>query len=219
MLASWKENYDKLSILKSRDVTLPIQVCIDKAMIFPVVQMWELVHKEGLAPKNWFFRTVVLEKTLESPLDCKEIQPVNPEGNQSWVFIGKTDAEAEAPVFWPPIVKRTLTGKNLDDGKDWGQEEKGVTEDEMVGWHHRFNGHKFEKTLGDSGGQRSLTTVHRTTESCDWATATVKEEKTLQCKLLRSSSPSVLSWLLVPHWLVHHLSCGWTFFVCAQLLH
>ena len=97
--------------------------------------MWEVDHKEGWEPENWFFWTVVLEKTLESPLDCKEIQPVHPKGNQSWVFIGRTDAEAEAPIVWPPDVKNRLTGKDPDAGKDWGQ-EKGATEDEMVGWHH-----------------------------------------------------------------------------------
>ena len=95
--------------------------------------MWEVDHKEGWEPKNWFFWTAELEKTLESPLDCKEIQPVHPKGNQSWVFIGRTDAEA--PIVWPPDVKNRLTGKDPDAGKDWGQ-EKGVTEDEMVGWHH-----------------------------------------------------------------------------------
>ena len=106
--------------------------------------MWELDHKEGSVPKNWYFQTVVLEKTLESPLDDKEIKPVNPKGNQSWIFIGRTDAEAEALVFWPPDVKSRLTGKDPDAGKDWGQEEEGKTEDEMVGWHHQLNGHEFE---------------------------------------------------------------------------
>ena len=108
------------------------------------VWMWELDYKESWALKNWCFWTVVLEKTLESPLDCKEIQPVHPVGDQSWVFIGRTDAEAETPVLWPPDVKSWLIGKDPDAGKDWGQEEKGMTEDEMVGWHHRLNGHEFE---------------------------------------------------------------------------
>ena len=98
--------------------------------------MWELDHKEGWASKNWCFRTAVLEKTLESPLDCKEIKPVNLKGNQSWIFIGRTDAEAEAPILWPPDVKSWLIGKDPDAGKDWRQEEKGATEDEMLGWHH-----------------------------------------------------------------------------------
>ena len=101
--------------------------------------MWELDYKESWAPKNWFFWPVVLEKTLESPLDCKEIQPVHPKGDQSWVFFGRTDAEAETPILWPSDVKSWLIWKDPDAGKDWGQEEKGTTEDEMVGWHHWLN--------------------------------------------------------------------------------
>ena len=107
------------------------------------VWMWELDYKESWAPKNWCFWTVVLEKTLESPLNCKDIQPVHPKGDQSWVFIGRTDVEAEAPILWPPDVKNWLIGKDPDAGKDSGQEEKGTTEDEMVGWHHRLDGHGF----------------------------------------------------------------------------
>ena len=120
------------------------------------VWMWELDHKESWAPKNWCFWTVVLEKTLESPLDCKEIKPVHPKGNQSWVFIGRTDAEAETPILWPPDAKNQLTGKDHDSGKDWRREEKGTTEDEMVGWHHRLDGHESEQTSGDGDGQGSL---------------------------------------------------------------
>ena len=108
------------------------------------VWMWVLDHKEDWVPKNWCFLTVVLEKTLESPLDCKEIKPVNPRGNQSWIFIGRTDAEAETPKLWPPDVKSWFIWKDFDAGKDWRWEEKGTTEDEMVGWHHWFNGHEFE---------------------------------------------------------------------------
>ena len=107
-------------------------------------------------PKNWCFWTMVLEKTLEGPLDCKEIQLVHPKGNQSWIVIGRTDAEAETPVLWPPDGKDWLLRKDPDAGKDWRQEEKGTTEDEMFGWHHRLNGHEFGETLGDSEGQRSL---------------------------------------------------------------
>ena len=107
------------------------------------VWMWELDYKESWAPKNWCFWTVVLEKSLESPLDCKEIQPVHPKGYQSWVFIGKTDVETETPIVWPPDAKSWLIGKDPDAGKYWGQEEKRATEDEMVGWHHRLNGHEF----------------------------------------------------------------------------
>ena len=106
------------------------------------VWMWKLDYKEGWVPKNWCFWTVVLEKTLESPLDCKEMQPVHPKGDQSWVFIGRTDIEAETPILWPPDVKSWLIWKDPDVGKDWRQEKKGMTEDEMVGWHHRLNGHE-----------------------------------------------------------------------------
>ena len=120
------------------------------------VWMWELDYKESWAPKNWCFWTVVLEKTLESPLDCKEIQLVNPKGNQSWLFIGRTDAEAEAPILWPPDVKNWPIGKDPDAGKDWRQEEKGTTENEMVGWHHWLDGHEFEQALGVGDGQGSL---------------------------------------------------------------
>ena len=118
--------------------------------------MWELDHKEGWAPKNWCFQTIVLEKTLESPLDCKEIKPVNPRENQPWIFIGRTDAEAEALILWPPDVNSWLIGKDPDAGQDWGQEEKGVAEDEMAGWHHWLNRHESEQTLGDSEGQGHL---------------------------------------------------------------
>ena len=112
------------------------------------VWMWELDHNEGWGLKNWCFWTVVLEKTLESPLDCKEIKPVNPKGNQPWIFIGGTDAEAEATIVWPPDAKSWLTTKDPDAGNDWRQEEKGTTEDEMVGWHPRLNGHEFEQAPG-----------------------------------------------------------------------
>ena len=108
------------------------------------VWMWELGYNESWAPKNWCFWTMVLEKTLESPLDCKEIQPVHPKGNQSWIFIGRTDVEAEAPILWPPDVKNQLIRKDPDTGNDWRREEKGMTEDEMIGWHHRLDGHEFE---------------------------------------------------------------------------
>ena len=115
--------------------------------------MWELDCEEGWAPKNWCFCTVVLEKTLESPSDCTEIKLVNPKGNQPWIFIGKTDAEAEAPILWPLDVKRQLIWKDLGAGKDWRQEENGTTEDEMVGWRHPLNGHAFEQAPGNGEGQ------------------------------------------------------------------
>ena len=120
------------------------------------VWMWELDCEEGWAPKNWCFWTVVLEKTLESPLDCKEIQPVHPKGDQSWVFIGRTDAEAETPILWPPHVKSWLIGKDPAAGRDGGWEEKGTTEDEMAGWHHRLDAHEFEWTLGVNDEQGGL---------------------------------------------------------------
>ena len=121
------------SILKSRDITLPKNFHLVKAMVFPVVMYrCELNYKESWAQKNWCFWTVVLEKTLESPLDCKEIQPVHPKADQSCVFTGKTDAEAETPILWPPHVKSWLIGKDTDAGRDWGQEEKGTTEDEGI---------------------------------------------------------------------------------------
>ena len=118
--------------------------------------MWELDYTESWAQKNWWFWTVVLEKTLESPLDCKEIQPVHPKGDQCWIFIGRTDVEAETPTLRPPDTKSWLIGKDPNAGKDWRREEKGMTEDEMVGWHHRLNGYEFEWTLGVGNGQRGL---------------------------------------------------------------
>ena len=131
------------SILKSRDITWLTKAHLVKAMVFPVVmygcESWT-TKKESWVPKNWCFWTVVLEKTLESLLDCKEIQPVHPKGDQFWVFIGRTDVEAETPILWPPDW---LTCKDPDAGKDWGQEEKGTTEDEIVGWHHWLNEHEF----------------------------------------------------------------------------
>ena len=120
------------------------------------VWMWELDGEESWVPKNWCFWTVVLEKTLESPLDCKEIQPVHSEGDQSWIFIGMTHAEAEAPVLWPPDAKSQFIKKDLDAGKDWRQEEIRMTEAAMVGWHHWLNGHKSEQTLEDGEEQGSL---------------------------------------------------------------
>ena len=132
------------SVLKSRDITLVTKVHLVKAMVFPVVMNGcELGHKESWAPKNWCFWIVVLEKTLESSLDYKEIQPVHPTGNQSWIFIGGTDSEAETPILWLPDAKNWLIWKDPEAGKDWRQ-EKGMTEDEMFGWHHGLKGHEFE---------------------------------------------------------------------------
>ena len=120
------------------------------------VWMWELDYKESWAPKNWCFWTVVLGKTLESPLDCREIQPVHPKGDQSWVFIGRTDVDAESSILWPPHVQSRLIWKDPDAGKDRGQEEKGTTEDEMIGWHHRLDGHGLGWTPGVGDGQGGL---------------------------------------------------------------
>ena len=132
--------------------------------------MWELDYKESWVPKNWCFWVVVLEKTLESPLDCKEIQAVHPKIDQSWVFIGRIDGEA--PILWPPDVKSWLIWKDPDAGKDWGQEEKGTTEDEMVRWHHRLSGHGFGWTLGVGNGQGGLACCspwgHKELDTTDW---------------------------------------------------
>ena len=138
------------SILKSRDITLPTKVRLVKAMVFSSghVWMWELDCEESWAPKNWCFWTMVLEKTPDSPLGCKEIQPVHSEEYQPWDFFGRNDAKAETPVLWPPHVKSWLIGKDSDAGRDCGQEEKGTTEDEIAGWHHWLNGHESEWTPG-----------------------------------------------------------------------
>ena len=143
-------------ILKSRDITNKIQTSQTYGFSSSHVWMWELDYKESWALKNWRFWTMVLEKTLESPLDCKEIKPFHPKGNQSWIFIGRTDAEAERPILWPTDAKNWLIGKDPDAGKDWRQEEKGVKEDEMVGWHHWLSGHEFEQALRVYDGRGSL---------------------------------------------------------------
>ena len=145
MLAPWKDDQPRQHIKKQRHY-FANKCPSSQSYGFSSnrVWMWELDHKESWVPKNWCFLTVVLEKTLESPLDCKEIQPVHPKGDQSWTFIGITDAEAQTPIIWPPDVKNWLIGKAPDAGKDWRQEEKGMTEDEMVGWHHQCDGHEFE---------------------------------------------------------------------------
>ena len=133
--------------------------------------MWELDHKEGWVPKNWCFRTVVLEKTLWNPPDCKETKPVYPKGNQLCILSGNTDAEAESPILWTPDTKSWLIGKDPDAGKDWRQ-EKGTTEDNMIGWYHWFNGHEFEQTLGDGKGQGNLLCCspwgHKESDMTEW---------------------------------------------------
>ena len=161
------------------------------------IWMWDLDCEESWAPKNWCFWTVVLQKTLEGPLHCKEIQPVHPKGNQSWVFIGRADVEAEAPILWPPDVKSWLIWKVPDAGKSWRQ-EKGMTEDEIVGWHHQLNGHEFEQALGVGDGQGSLVCCSAwgckdldTTEWLNWTEALEKSSE--------SESHSVVSDSLQPH--------------------
>ena len=135
------------SLLKSWDVTVPTKVRLVEAMVFSSshVWVWELDYKESWVQKHWCFWTVVLEKTLESPLDCKEIKPVNSKGNEHWIFIGRNDAEVEAAILWPPDAKNWLISKKSHAGKDWRQEDKGTIEDEMIRWHYRLNGHEFEQ--------------------------------------------------------------------------
>ena len=159
MLAPWKKSYD----YPRQHIKKQIRYFANKGpssqsygFSSSHVWMWELDYKESWAPKNWYFWTVVLEKTLESPLDCKEIQRVHLKGNQAWIFSEMTDAEAETPVLWPPDAKNWLNGIDPDAGNDWRQEEKGMTEDEMVGWHHWLKGHEFEQALGIGEGEGSL---------------------------------------------------------------
>ena len=179
MLASWKKGCDK----PTQHIKMQRHHFADKdpyksyGFSSSHVQMWKLDHKEGWAPKNWCFWTVVLERTLQSLLDGKEIKPVNSKGNQSWIFIGRTDAEAEAPILWLLDANSQHVGKDPDAGEDWGQEEKGVTEDEMVGWHHWLNKHEFEQTPGDGEGQESLAchsprVIKSETWLSDWTTTT-----------------------------------------------
>ena len=159
MLAPWKKIYDQSrQYIKKHRHYFAYKFPYSQSFGFSNnhVWTWELDRKECWVLKNWCFWTVVSEKTLESPLDCKEIQPGLPKGNQSWIFIGSTDVEAETTVVWPPDVKNQLIGKDPDAGKDWRQEEKGITEDEIVASHHWFNGHEFEQALGDSERQESL---------------------------------------------------------------
>ena len=159
MLTPWNENYDqpRQHIKKQRHSFVNKGPCSQGyGFSSGHVWMWELYYKESWVPKNWCFWTVVLEKTLESPLDSKKIQPVHPKGDQSWVFTERTDFEAETPILWPHHMKSWLIWKDPDAGKDWGQEEKATTEDEMVGWHHRLSGNGFGWTPGVGDGQGGL---------------------------------------------------------------
>ena len=163
------------SILKSRDIANKGSSSQSYGFSSCHIWMWELDYKESWVPKNSCFWTVELEKTLESPLDCKEIQPVHPKGNQSWIFIGRTNAEAETSILWPPDAKNWLMWKDPDAGEDWRWEEKGTTEDEMVGWHHQLEGHEFDQDPGVGDGQGGLACCspwgHKelgTTERLNW---------------------------------------------------
>ena len=158
MLTPWEESYDKhrQHIKKQRHYFVHKGLS-SQGYVFSSSHVWcESWTLKKAEWKNWCFWTVELEKILESPLDCKEIQPVPPKGDQSWVFIGRTHAKAETPILWPPDAKSWLIGKDPETGKDWRQEEKGATEDEMVGWHHRFNGHRFGYSPGVGDEQGSL---------------------------------------------------------------
>ena len=186
MLTPWKESYDQpRQHIKKQRHYFANKGPSSQGYGFSSghVWMWELDYKESWAPKNWCFWTVVLEKTLESPLNCKEIQPVHPEGDQPWVFIGMTDAEAETPILWSPDVKSWLIWKDPDAGKDWGREEKGMTEDEMVGWCHWLNGYGFGWTPEVGDGQGGLAYCsprgHKesdTTERLNWPELNWTEE-------------------------------------------
>ena len=190
------------SLLKSRDITLLAKVCLVRAIVFPSshVWMWELDYTESWVLKNWCLQTVVLEMTLESPMDCKEIKPVNPKGNQPWTFIGRTDAEVEAPTLWPPDTKNWLTGKDPDAGKDRKQ-EKEMTEDEMVGWHHWLNGHESEQAPGDGEGQGSLVCCspfgQKESDTTEQLNNVFQSVKTL---------PSLLSFLCSLYSMIHYFS-------------
>ena len=159
-LTLWKESYDQpRQHIKIQRHYFANKVLSNQSYGFSSshVWMWELDYKESWALKNWYFWTVVLEKTLESPLDCKEIKPVHPKGNQSWIFITRTDAEAEPPILWPSDAKNWFIWKDPDAGKDWRQEQKGMMEYEMVGWHHWLDGHKFEQARAVGDGHGGLT--------------------------------------------------------------
>ena len=174
MLAPWKKSYDKpRQHIKKQRHYFANKGLSSQSYGFSSshVWMWDLDHKESWALKNWCFWTVVLEKTLESPLDCRKNKPVNPKGNQSWIFTGRTDAEAEALILWLPDAKNWLIGKDLD-AQDWRQEEKGMTEDEMVGWHPWLDGLEFEQATGVGDGQGSLECCspwdHKESDMTEW---------------------------------------------------
>ena len=207
MLAPWEKSYDKpTQHIKKQRHYLADKGPSSQSYGFSSshVWMWKLDSKE-----NWCFWTVVLEKTLESPLNNKEIEPVNPKWNQSWIFIGRTDAEAEALRLWPLDVKNWLTGKDPDAGKDWRQEETGTTEDEMVGWHHWLNGHESEQAPGVDDGQGSLACCS------SWSGKGSDTTKLLNRTYLTFSLAILSAFLWVLH--VCSLTC-WSYFLTETFL-
>ena len=171
MLTPWKESYDQArQHIKKQRYYFANKGPSSQGYGFSSGHgwMWELDYKESWAPKDWCFWTVVLEKTLQSPLDLQEIQPVHPKGDQSWVFLGRTDVEAETPILWPPDVKNWLIWKDPDAGKDWGQEEKGTTEVEMAGWHHWLDGREFEWIPAVDDREAWLAAIHGVAKSQTW---------------------------------------------------
>ena len=211
-LTPWKKSYDQpRQHFKKQRHDFANEGPSSQGYVFSSspVWMWELYYKESWALKGWCFWTVVLEKALESPLDCKEIQPIHSKGDQSWIFIGRTDAEVETPILWPPYVKNGHFWKDPDAGKDWWQEEKGTTEDEMVGWHQWLNGHEFEWAPGIGDGQGSLVCYspwsHKEsdmTEQLKWTE--LKSEfiwKILSCYLFKCILFALLFFLGDPNWM------------------
>ena len=173
MLVAWKKSYDQpRQHIKKQKHYFANKALSSQSYGFSGshVWMWELNYIEIWAPKNWCFWTAVLEKTLQSPWDCREIKPVHTKGNQPWIFIERTDTEAEAPILWPHDAKNWHIGKDPGTEKDWWQEEKMMAEDEMVGWHHRLNGHEFEQAPGDGGGQGSMMSMGSQRVVYDWVT-------------------------------------------------
>jgi len=201
------------SLLKSRDIANKDPSSQDYGFSSSQVWMWELDCEESWTPKNWCFWTVVLEKILESPLDCKEIHPIHPKVNQSWVFIGRTDAEAETPILRPPDAKSWLIGKDPDAGKDWGHEEKGMTEDEVVWWPHEFNGHQFEQAPRVGDGQGGLVCCSpwgckesNTTERLNWTDPPAQSWWQVGAACSQQVPVCFNEWL--SHWLVGWMLLG-----------
>ena len=221
MLAPWKKSYDKpRQHIKKKRHYFASKGPSSQSHGFSSshIWVWELEYKESWALKDWSFGIVVLENTLESPLDCMEIQPVRPKGNQSWIFIWRTDAEAEIPLLWPPDAKNWLIGKDPDAGKDSKQEEKGTTEDEMAGWHHRLDGHGFGWTPGVGDGQESLACCiswsHKELDTTEWLNWTELNYKAKQCLTTGSSNCTTM---YLPSWVENyvHSKPALVFFIAA----